>query len=95
MFDEKTIDEILALAERSGAPPGVANDLEADLKEALHRHRRRMDRINRHTEVLDMLANCGYSVTLAADRLEMSREGVYKHLRKSTETRIGVDAKAA
>lgn len=83
------------MAERDGAPSCVACDLEAALLNVLFAHRRRMDRINRHTEVLGVLADCGYKVTIAADKLEMTREGVYKHIRKSTESRIGVDTKAA
>ena len=98
MFDESTIRGIVEEAEQSGAPAGVSMRLEADLRETLMAHRRRMDRINRHTEVLDALAGCGFSVTVAAEQLEMSREGVYKHLRRrtlSTNTPVGVDTKAA
>lgn len=91
MFDESTIKEIVQKAEREGAPPCVACDLEADLLNVLFAHRRRMDRINRHTQVLDMVTTCKGSVSIAALNLEMSREGVYKHLRKSTENRFAVD----
>lgn len=98
MFDETTIRGIVEGAERAGAPASIAMKLEADLKEALLAYRRRMDRVNRHTEVLSVLRDCGYSVTVAAGELDMTREGVYKHLRterKSTDTSSGVDTKAA
>lgn len=69
--------------------------LEADLYEVLHAHRRRMDRINRHTEVLSIVAEAQYNVTRAAEILGVTREAIYKHLRKSTELPSGVDGKAA
>ena len=94
-FNESTIETVLQAAQREGASDGVLGTLEAELKEVLHAHRRRMDRINRHTEVLSTLADCGYCVALAAGKLEMTREGVYKHLRKSTDFPIGVDTQAA
>jgi len=94
-FNESTIEEVLQAAQREGAPSGALATLEAEMKEVLHAHRRRMDRINRHTNVLATLADCGFRVSLAAEKLEMTREGVYKHLRKSTETAIGVDTQAA
>ena len=97
-FDESTIEEIVSMAERAGAPPSVACDLEAALLNVLFAHRKRMKRIDRHSEILAMLADCGYSVTLAARKLDMTREGVYKHIRPqslSTENSIQVDAQAA
>lgn len=95
MFDESTIREMVQKAERDGAPPCVACDLEADLLNVLFAHRRRMDRINRHTQILDMVSTCRGNVSMAADNLDMSREGIYKHLRKSTDTHSGVDTQAA
>lgn len=95
MFDESTIKEMVQKAERDGAPPNIACDLEADLLNVLLAHRRRMDRINRHTQVLDMVSTCRGNVSKAADILDMSREGIYKHLRKSTEKHIGVDSQVA
>lgn len=94
-FNESTIEDVLQAAQREGAPNGALASLEADLKEALHAHRKRMDRINRHTNVLTTLADCGYRVKDAACELGMTREGVYKHLRKSTENPSGVDTQAA
>lgn len=94
-FDENTVNDVVAMAKQGGAPEGVANQLHADLMEALHHYHRRMERINRHSEVLLKVQECGYNVTHAANELEMTREGVYKHLRKSTENSIGVDTKAA
>ena len=94
-FTEQTVEEIVRNAERDGAPPSVAMRLEADLSEVLHAHRRRMERINRHTEVLSIVAEAQYNVTRAAEILGVSREAVYKHLRKSTELPSGVDGKAA
>lgn len=97
-FDETTIEEIVRCAEREGAPQAAAIRLEADLREALHGHRQRMERIRKHSDVLFAVEESGYNVTLAAEKLQMSREGVYKHLRKrtlSTETAVGVDTKAA
>lgn len=94
-FTEQTVEEIVRNAERDGAPPSVAMRLEADLSEVLHAHRRRMDRINRHTEVLSIVAEAHYNVTRAAEILGVTREAIYKHLRKSTEAPIGVDGKAA
>lgn len=94
-FTEQTVEEIVRNAERDGAPPSVAMRLEADLAEVLHAHRRRMDRINRHTEVLSIVADAHYNVTRAAEILGVSREAIYKHLRKSTELPSGVDGKAA
>lgn len=98
MFNEETIRRIVDNAEHAGAPTSLAVALEAELSEVLHWYRQRMERINRHTQVLGVLEECGYSVTAAADELGMSREGVYKHIRKSrlsTENPIGVDAEAA
>lgn len=95
MFDETTIRDIVQRAERDGAPASIACDLEADLLNALFAFRKRMDRVNRHTQVLTAVIECKGSVTLAAAELDMSREGVYKHLRKSTENAIGVDTQAA
>ena len=97
MFDEAKIAEIVQ-GESSRSPLGVLNELEADLANALFRYRKLMDRINRHSEVLAVFKECGYKVTDAAKELDMSREGVYKHIRKerkSTETTAGVDTKAA
>lgn len=94
-FTEQTVEEIVRNAERDGAPPSVAMRLEADLYEVLHAHRRRMDRINRHTEVLSIVAEAQYNVTRAAEILGVTREAIYKHLRKSTELPSGVDGKAA
>lgn len=94
-FTEQTVEEIVRNAERDGAPPSVAMRLEADLAEVLHAHRRRMDRINRHTEVLSIVAEAQYNVTRAAEILGVTREAIYKHLRKSTELPSGVDGKAA
>ena len=91
MFDEFKIKEIVIEAERDGSPQCVAGDLEADLLNVLFAHRRRMDRINRHTQVLDMVSTCRGKVSIAAVNLGMTREGVYKRLRKSTGNRIGVD----
>lgn len=95
MFDEATIKQMVEIAERDGAPRNVACDLEADLLNVLFAYRRRMARVNRHTQVLGIVAECLGNVTMAADELDMSREGVYKHLRKSTENRIGVDTETA
>ena len=92
-FDETTIQTVLAQVE--GAPEGIMQKLDADLREVLHHYRRRMERINNHTRVLAIVAEHGYNVTLAAQVLDMTREGVYKHLRKSTEIPSGVDTKAA
>lgn len=98
MFDEETIRHIVDTASRAGAPATLAMDLDAELREVLHWYRQRMDRINRHTQVLGVLEDCGYSVTAAAGELGMSREGVYKHIRRarlSTANPIGVDTEAA
>lgn len=98
MFNEEAIRRIVDNAEHAGAPASLAVALEAELSEVLRWYRQRMERINRHTQVLGVLEACGYSVTAAADELGMSREGVYKHIRKSrlsTENPIGVDAEAA
>lgn len=97
-MDEATIRGIVADAERSGVPAQLATDLEAQLTEVMLWLRRRMERINRHSQILSVLEECGYSVTLAATELEMTREGIYKHIRterKSTDSPIGVDAQAA
>lgn len=98
MFDESTIRQVVEAAERSGAPASIAMRLEADLREVLVSFRRSMERVNRHTEVLSVLSDCGFSVTRAADELGISKEAVYKHIRgdrKSTGMPIGVDSKVA
>lgn len=94
-FDEGTIRQVLQAAESEGAPAGVVNKLDADLREVLHQYRARLARINRHSEVLSVLADNGFKVMDAARELKMTREGVYKHIRKSTENHSGVDAEAA
>lgn len=94
-FTEQTVKEIVRNAECDGAPPSIAMRLEADLFEVLHAHRRRMDRINRHNEVLGIVAKAHYNVTRAAEMLGVSREAIYKHLRKSTEVPSGVDTEDA
>lgn len=97
-FDESTIQQVLQAAQSEGAPESLLSKLDAELKEVMHSYRIRMDRIQKHSRVLFEVEECGYNVTLAAEKLDMSREGVYKHLRRrplSTEQPSGVDTKAA
>jgi hypothetical protein len=81
-FSEETIREIVLKAERDGAPASIAIDLEADLLNALFAHRRRMDRINRHTQVLDMVSRCKGNVSAAAEVIGITPRAVYHHLEK-------------
>jgi transcriptional regulator of acetoin/glycerol metabolism len=82
MFDERTIREIVDEAERDGCGQGLAMKLEADLLNTLAQHRRRIERNRRHERVLSVVGLCGFDVRAASEVLDVSREAVYKHLRK-------------
>ncbi len=80
MFNEATIREIVLQTVAEGVPSDIACLLEQDLLNAMFVLRKRMGRVERHTEILEMVTRCHGKVAVAAEKLAVTPRAVYLHL---------------